>query len=78
MNQYYLRIEQDYLTQAKPYPSLEDAHAGFAEVASYLARVGQYIQASVHVGDSIDEIVEYPDYLFWYCPNREESIIENC
>lgn len=61
----FLRLGNDYLSQAIKYPSVRAAIEAFAEDARSLARYGQRLEASIHFGRLIDEIDEYPDRLLW-------------
>ena len=60
---YYLRIGDDYLEGAERHRTKADAVAAFAEVAHDLARYGQTIEATIHIADNADEVVEYPDFV---------------
>ncbi len=60
---YFLRIGNDYLTDAEPHRTLADAKSAFLCVALELDRYGQEIEASIHIGTDLDDIVEYPDFI---------------
>ena len=59
----FLRQGSDYLEDAEPHNSIGDAKAAFLETATELAGYGQVHEASIHIADSIEEVVEYPDYV---------------
>ena len=63
---YFLRIGDDYLEDALGFKTLKDARAEYRGTAQELYRYGQSIEASVHIAPSLDEAVEYPDYVLSY------------
>lgn len=58
-----LRMGNDYLDDAVLYTTLRDARQAYATTAQELARYGQTLEASIHIADTPDHIVEYPDYV---------------
>lgn len=62
-NQYFLRIGNDYLEDAKPYPSRKEAIAAYLEAAQELDRYGQALGASIHIAPDANAVVEYPDLI---------------
>ncbi|AOZ05894.1 hypothetical protein [Cupriavidus malaysiensis] len=60
---YFLRTGDDYLDQAVKYSSKAGAVAAFRETSDELDRYGQSITASLHIADTLDEVVEYPDFV---------------
>jgi hypothetical protein len=58
----YLRMGSDYLSESVRFPSIAKAKAEFFATARELWRYEQPIEASIHLGHTLDEIVEYPDY----------------
>ena len=60
---WFLRIGNDYLEDAKCYRTKQDAVRAYREVATELYRYGQTLQASLHIAQNKDEVVEYPDYV---------------
>ena len=65
---YFLRIGNDYLTDSEPFNTLADAKSAFSCVALELYGYGQEIEASIHIGTDLDDIVEYPDYVLSLSP----------
>lgn len=59
----FLRVDNDFLTEAKPYPSKACAIDAFREIANELARYGQECTASLHIAESKEELAEYPDFV---------------
>lgn len=59
----YLRFADDYLADSIRFKSKKTAVEYFANTARELARYGQKIEATLHVGQSLEEIVEYPDFI---------------
>lgn len=62
MKVFALRMGNDYLDDAVLYLNLRDARQAFKQTATELARYGQAIEATIHMADTPDHIVEYPDY----------------
>lgn len=62
MKRCYLRIGDDFLSDAKHHRTIADAKAAYREVAEELRRYGQRIEASIHFAPSLVECDEYPDY----------------
>lgn len=60
---YFLRIGDDSLDDAKPYPTKRGAVDAYRAVAEELARYGQSIEASLHIAPNRGEINEYPDFV---------------
>lgn len=60
---YFLRIDNDYLEDAKAFQTKQGAVRRFLIVARELDRYGQACTATVHVARSKDELVEYPDWV---------------
>lgn len=59
----YLRFAEEYLEDSKRFESKKAAIDYFAYTARELARYDQKIAATLHVGKSLDEIAEYPDFV---------------
>lgn len=59
----YLRFASDYLSESLRFESKKAAIDYFADTARELARFDQKIEASLHIGQSLEEIVEYPDFV---------------
>ena len=59
----YLREGSDYLEDAVRYHTISDAKASFMTTAQELDRYGQKHEAAIHIADTLDEVVEYPDYV---------------
>jgi hypothetical protein len=57
----YLRMGNDYLEDATRFRSIGAAADHFHWHAQQLARYDQRIEASIHIADNMDEVVEYPD-----------------
>lgn len=60
---YFLRIGDDILNDAVPYLTKSSAIEAYSKIARKLDRYGQKIDASIHIADSMSEVVEYPDYV---------------
>lgn len=60
---YFLRMGDDYLDQAVKYSSKAGAIDAFRETSDELDRFGQSITASIHIADTMGEVVEYPDFV---------------
>ncbi|WP_186083105.1 hypothetical protein [Burkholderia gladioli] len=60
---YFLRMGSDYLEQAEKHRTKADAIAAFRETSDELNRYGQSITGSLHIADSMDDVVEYPDFV---------------
>jgi hypothetical protein len=60
---YFLRMGDDYLEDAEKHGTKADAIAAFRETSDELDRYGQSITASVHIADTMEEVVEYPDFV---------------
>lgn len=60
---YFLRIGGDYLEDAVEYRTKTEAINAYKNTARELAKFGQGLEASIHIGDSRDEVVEYPDFV---------------
>jgi hypothetical protein len=58
----YLRIGDDYLTDAKRYRSKREACDVFREVAEDLGRFEQSVDGWIHYANNTDELQEYPDF----------------
>lgn len=59
----YLCFAGDYLSDSKRFESKKAAIDHFTDTARELARFDQKIEASLHIGKSLDEISEYPDFV---------------
>lgn len=59
----YLRVDTDPLECAQRYASKAAATRAYAECAHNLNRFGQRVGATLHYGDSLDELYEYPDFV---------------
>ncbi|MCA8287549.1 hypothetical protein [Burkholderia vietnamiensis] len=60
---YFLRMGNDYLEDAVKHGTKADAIAAFRETSDELDRYGQSITASIHIADTMEEVVEYPDFV---------------
>ena len=67
---YFLRYADEYLEDAQGFKTLKGAREAYEETAEELYRYGQAIEATVHIAGSIDEVVEYPDFLLTYEDGR--------
>lgn len=59
----FLRMANDYLEEAEKCSSIAGAVRAFEHTARELARYGQYTEAAIHIAKTLDEVVEYPDYV---------------
>lgn len=59
----FLRLGDEYLDDARPFPSIAAAVADYAATARELRRYGQRIDATLHYAATRDELAEYPDYV---------------
>lgn len=59
----FLRMGNDYLEDAQKWNSINAAKMEFLFTARDLARYDQTITASIHIAPTLDEVVEYPDYV---------------
>jgi len=59
----YLREGSDYLEDAVRFKSIYEAKEAFFITAKDLDRYGQKHEAAIHIADTMDEVVEYPDYV---------------
>lgn len=59
----YLREGSDYLEDATRFNTIADAKESFRRAAKDLDRYGQKHEATIHIADTMDEVVEYPDYV---------------
>jgi hypothetical protein len=59
----FLRFDADSLEQSEKFLTIHAAKMEYLDSATELARFGQVIGATIHIGNSMDEIVEYPDYV---------------
>lgn len=65
----FLRVGNDYLEDSVKCPSITYAMAEFKAINDEITSYGnQAIEASIHVGDSIGDIQEYPDFILTYGP----------
>ncbi|WP_186197615.1 hypothetical protein [Burkholderia gladioli] len=60
---YFLRMGADYLEDAVKHGTKAGAIAAFRETSDELDRYGQSITASIHIAETMDEVVEYPDFV---------------
>jgi len=60
---YFLRMGADYLEDAVKHGTKAGAIAAFRETSDELDRYGQSITASIHIADTMEEVVEYPDFV---------------
>lgn len=67
---YFLRYQDDYLEDSKEYPRKSAAIAAYVDTATELWRYGQTIEASIHIANSRDDLVEYPDYVLSFNGKR--------
>lgn len=58
----YLRMGSDTIFDVKRYASIKDAEDAYREVAEDLARFDQQIDATIHIANNRDELVEDADY----------------
>lgn len=59
----YLRLGDDDLGRAEPYPTKREAIAVFVGTARALAAWDQRITGSLHFAATRDELDEYPDFI---------------
>ena len=62
-NLYFVRIDNDYLEDAKAFNTKQGAVAYFRRTAEELARYGQACSASIHIAPRMNDVVEYPDFV---------------
>ena len=62
----FLRIGDDCLEDATQHKSLAQAESAYRKVAEELGRYGQAIEATIHIAKTINEVVEYPDFVLTY------------
>ena len=62
----FLRLGDDCLEDATQHKSLAQAESAYRKVAEELGRYGQAIEATIHIAKTIDEVVEYPDFVLTY------------
>lgn len=62
-NLYFVRIDNDYLEDAKAFQTKSGAVAYFRRVASELWQYGQSCTATVHIAPRPADVVEYPDFV---------------
>lgn len=67
-NLYFLRIDNDYLEDAKAFKTKQGAIACYTETAQELYRYGQSCSATIHLAPSKDEVDEYPDFILTIGP----------
>ncbi|MEF9443384.1 hypothetical protein OWS73_33730 [Burkholderia sp. 1B3(2022)] len=60
---YFLRMGADYLEDAQRFATKAVAIDAFRETSDELDRYGQSITASIHIADTMEEVVEYPDWV---------------
>lgn len=60
---YFLRIDNDYLEDAKAFQTRQGAIRRFSIVARELAQYGQECVASIHIAPTRDTLVEYPEWV---------------
>ena len=68
---YFVRIDNDYLEDAKRFSTKQKAIDYFLSVASELNRYGQRCEGSIHIAtkddsgifDRFDDLSEYPDFV---------------
>lgn len=65
---YYLCLGDDSLDVAARHVTLRDAVATFRVIADDLGRIGQRIQATVHIAAKRSECDEFPDYILYVGP----------
>jgi hypothetical protein len=62
-NLYFLRIDNDYLEDAKAFNTKRGAVSYFRRTAQELAQYGQECFASIHIAPRLNDVVEYPDFI---------------
>lgn len=62
-NLYFLRIDNDYLEDAKAFNTKTGAVAYFRRTAQELAQYGQECSATIHIAPRPDDVAEYPDFV---------------
>lgn len=72
---YWLRSGDDDLSQAVGYTAKADAIASFRYEAEQLADMGQEHTASLHIADTLDEVVEYPDFVLRLGPRGGVEVV---
>ena len=63
---FWLRLGSDYLSEATPHETFGAAEAAYRSAAAQLWRYGQRLEATVHLGERLDDLDEYPDYVLTY------------
>ena len=59
----YLRSGDDPVESAQPFHTKAAAIRHFQRDAEELANYGQRHEASLHIADHLDQVVEYPDFV---------------
>ena len=62
-NLYFVRIDNDYLEDAKAFQTKTGAIAYFRRTAQELANYGQSCEATIHIAPRKSDVVEYPDFI---------------
>ena len=62
-NLYFVRIDNDYLEDAKAFQTKTGAVAYFRRTAQELYQYGQTCTASIHIAPRLSDVVEYPDFV---------------
>lgn len=65
----FLREGRDYLEDARKFRSIGEAKDAYLRSACELAGYGQRHEASIHIAKTMEEVVEYPDYVLALGPN---------
>ena len=62
-NLYFVRIDNDYLEDAKAFQTKSGAVAYFRRTAQELYQYGQSCSATIHIAPRRADVVEYPDFV---------------
>ena len=62
-NLYFVRIDNDYLEDAKAFQTKSGAVAYFRRTAQELYQYGQSCSATIHIAPRRSDVVEYPDFV---------------
>lgn len=65
----FLVFGNEYLVEAKKFHSIAAAKEEYLSVARELDRYGQRIGGSIHIAQTRDDVVEYPDYVLSLGPH---------
>jgi hypothetical protein len=65
---YFLRYDNDYLDAALKFAYKKNAINHFRNTAEDLSRYEQHVEATLHIANFRDELVEYPDFVLTLGP----------